>query len=110
MLLADQAGRDAFETIDQLGNRDCRWVEDQSVHMIPLTVEFRQGGFEVLAYVRKDRPQVLQDFLSQASYSQSGYARIRHVSQQNVIHRRRLPCQVQLVAAKAIHMGRPVGT
>ncbi|OLZ08362.1 hypothetical protein BFX05_03795 [Sulfobacillus thermosulfidooxidans] len=31
--------------------------------MIPLSVEFLQGGFEVLTHIRKDRPQVLYDCL-----------------------------------------------
>lgn len=62
MILADEARGDALQAVDKTGNRDLRRVGTQQMHRIALPIELLQGGLKVLAYVGKNRGQVLQDF------------------------------------------------
>ena len=85
VFLADEAGRDAFQTIHQPGNRDFWRVGDQQMHIIPLPVKLLQRGLEILAHGGKDRPQVFPDLLRKDQPPILRHKDAAHVQGENTI-------------------------
>jgi hypothetical protein len=83
VLLAEQAGGDALEGVDQLGELDLRRVVHQEVHVILFAVELLQLGLEVGADLPHDLltpgqhgvgervPPVLRGLVSSVTYFQA---------------------------------------